>query len=339
MEMRWLNLIKTNTKRVQFNKIYLRFDIILGLIFLIFFCLACPSPKEKKVNNPISQEPISLQPRIPIAGKIVFQSDWDGDNELYLLSHEGLIQLTNNEWADEFPRVSPDGRWIAFSANRHGNYDIFVMAIDGTKIRRLTASPHDEGELAWSPDNRKIIYTEERRRVVGRSYSLWSIDLTTGQRQRFLTDFSGSCALPDFSPKNSLLTFTGKKMLGWDIYIADLEKNEIINLSNNGQTCRSRFSPDGRWLVYVSHEADHKGEIFLIQPNGQGKKRLTYRPETYDYFPSWSPDGRYVVFCSNAKSMYAYEGDWDLYLVEIATGKVDLLLATPGRDVFPEWIK
>lgn len=332
-------MMQFSLMKAKKNKFYLKSHFILGLILLIFFNLACLSSKEENVNKSSSQGPISFQPKIPIAGKIVFQSDWDGDSELYLLSHQGLIQLTNNEWADEFPRISPDGRWIAFSANRHGNYDIFVMAIDGTRIRRLTASPHDEGELAWTPDSRRIIYTEERSRVVGRSYSLWSIDLTTGQRQRFLTDFSGSCALPDFSPKNSLFTFTGKKMIGWDIYIADLGKNKIINLSNNGQACRSRFSADGRWLVYVSHEADHKGEIFLIQPDGQGKKRLTYRPETYDYFPSWSPDGRYVVFCSNSKSMYAYEGDWDLYVVEVATGKVDLLLATPGRDVFPEWIK
>jgi len=281
----------------------------------------------------------NFEPRLSFEGQVVFQSDLDGDNELYLLTRQGLKKLTDNDWQDEFPRVSPDGRWVAFSANRHGNYDIFVMAMDGSKTRRLTASPHDDGELAWTPDGRKIVYTEERKRMIGRTYTLWSVDLATGQRQRFLADFSGSCALPDFSWRAPLLTFTGKKTMGWDIYLVNMENNEIINLSENGQTCRSRFSPDGRWLVYVSHEADHKGDIFIIQPDGQGKKRLTVRPETYDYFPSWSPDGRYVVFCSNSKSMYAHEGDWDLYLVEVATGQTELLLATTGRDVFPEWIK
>ncbi|MCX7974062.1 MAG: hypothetical protein N3B16_06110 [Candidatus Aminicenantes bacterium] len=324
---------------IHFAKVFRIVWIILGTFFIAGYLIHCQSKKEKSSPPQAFSPKLSLKPQIPFEGKIIFQSDFDGDNELYLLSNQGLNQLTHNEWSDEFPRVSPDGRWIAFSANRHGNYDVFVMAMDGSRIRRLTASSHDEGELAWTPDGRKIIYTEARKRIIGRAYTLWSIDLATGQKQRFLPDFDGSCALPDFSSNNSVLTFTGKKMVGWDIYLADLGKNEIINLTNNGQTCRSRFSPDGRWLVYVSHEADHKGDIFIMQPNGQGKRRLTERPETYDYFPSWSPNGRYIVFCSNTKSMYAQEGDWDLYLVEVSSGKAEVLLATSGRDVFPEWIK
>ncbi len=316
------------------------FSFIIPLtIAILVFSSGCQRKGERKSESSIQAINYSLEPRFPIEGQIIFQSDLDGDNELYLLNRAGIKKLTDNDWQDEFPRVSPDGRWVAFSSNRHGNYDIFVMAIDGSRTKRLTASPHDESELAWTPDGRRIVYTEERKRVVGRSYSLWSVDLATGERKRFLPEFSGSCALPDFAPHAPLVTFTGKKNIGWDIYLADLEKNKILNLSDNGQTCRSRFSPDGRWLVYVSHEADHKGDIFIVKPDGQGKRRLTQRDETYDYFPSWSPDGRFVVFCSNSRSMYAHEGDWDLYLVEMATGRVDLLLATPGRDVFPEWIK
>lgn len=312
--------------------------IALTVAILVFFS-GCQHKDEKSLETSTQAINYSLEPRFSIEGQIIFQSDLDGDNELYLLSRAGIKKLTDNDWQDEFPRVSPDGRWVAFSSNRHGNYDLFVMAIDGSKTRRLTASPHDESELAWTTDGRRIVYTEERKRVVGRSYTLWSVDLATGERKRFLPEFSGSCSLPDFTPRAPWVTFTGKKTIGWDIYLADLENNKIINLSENGQTCRSRFSPDGRWLVYVSHEADHRGDIFIIQPDGQGKKRLTPRDETYDYFPSWSPDGRFVVFCSNARSMYAHEGDWDLYIVDVATGRVDLFLATPGRDVFPEWIK
>lgn len=315
------------------------FVLITLIIALLIFSLGCQRQGEKSSKASTLTINYSLEPRLAIEGQIIFQSDLDGDNELYLLTNKGLSKLTDNEWQDEFPRVSPDGRWVAFSANRHGNYDLFVMAMDGSKTRRLTASPHDEGELAWTPDGRRIVYTEERKRVVGRSYTLWSVDLATGERKRFLSEFSGSCALPDFASHAPWLTFTGKKTVGWDIYLADLKTNKIINLSENGQTCRSRFSPDGQWLVYVSHEADHKGDIFIIRTDGQGKRRLTQRDETYDYFPSWSPDGRYIVFCSNARSMYAHEGDWDIYIVEVATGRVDLLLATPGRDVFPEWIK
>ncbi len=313
--------------------------VILVIILALMPFLSCSREKEGQNRQRTEAVSPSLEPRFTFEGKIIFQSDMDGDNEIYLLSGSGLTQLTVNDWQDEFPRVSPDGKWVAFSANRYGNYDLFVMALDGSKTKRLTASPQDEGELAWFPDGQKVAYTEERKRVIGRSYTLWSVILSTGQRERLLADFAGSCALPDFSNRASLLTFTGKKTVGWDIYLADLTKNIVSNLSDNGQTCRSRFSPDGRWIAYVSHEADHKGDIFLIQPDGRGKARLTERPETFDYFPSWSPDGRFVIFCSNAKSMYAAEGDWDIYVVDIATKQVQLLFAGPGRDVFPEWVK
>jgi len=313
--------------------------VILIALLPVMALLSCSREKEGPPRQGAEAVNPSLEPRFTFEGKIIFQSDMDGDNEIYLLSRSGLSQLTVNDWQDEFPRVSPDGKWVAFSANRYGNYDLFVMALDGSKTKRLTASPQDEGELAWFPDGQKIAYTEERKRMLGRSYTLWAVTLSTGQRERLLASFAGSCALPDFSRQAALLTFTGKKTMGWDIYLADLTKNIISNLSDNGQTCRSRFSPDGRWIAYVSHEADHKGDIFLIQPDGQGKTRLTERAETFDYFPSWSPDGRFVIFCSNAKSMYAPEGDWDLYVVDVATKQVRLLFAGPGRDVFPEWVK
>jgi Tol biopolymer transport system component len=74
-----------------------------------------------------------------------------------------------------------------------------------------------------------------------------------------------------------------------------------------------------------------------MNPDGSGQIRLTERNETYDYFPAWSPDGKSVLFCSNAKGHYSYEGDWGLYLVDVDTKKTTLLLDTPGRDVFPDW--
>ncbi|MGQ9470757.1 MAG: TolB family protein [Candidatus Aminicenantales bacterium] len=311
--------------------------VFAEVAFTSVFFLAC-SREQKTEAEPSSGVSPSLEARIPFEGKIFFQSDMDGDNEIYLLTKNGLNKITDNNWQDEFPRVSPDGKWVAFSSNRYGNYDIFVMAVDGSRLKRLTASPYDEGELSWSPDGKKIVFTEERKRTFGRSYTLWSVDLSTGERKRMLESFSGSGALPDFSRQSGLLTFTGKKTLGWDVYVVNLGKTEAVNLTKNGQTCRSRFSKDGGLLVYVSHEADGKGEIYIIQPDGQRKTRLTERPATFDYFPAWSPDGRFVVFCSNSKDMYAEKGDWDLYLVEVATKKVQLLFAGPGRDVFPEWV-
>lgn len=270
-------------------------------------------------------------------GSIIFQSDMDGDNEIYLLSTAGLRKLTDNDWQDEYPLWSPDGKWISYSANPRGNYDIFIMDAAGSGIRRITTSARDEIEQAWFPGGRKMAYTEEVRRPLGRRYSLRSVDLGSGAVGRMAPDFGGSAALPNFSPAGPIMAFTGKKTMGWDIYAYDLEKKTYAQLTEGGHACRPRFSPDGRKIAYVSHEADGKGDIWLMNPDGSGKERLTARDETYDYFPAWSPDGRHIVFASSRDTMYADRGEWALYVVEVASRRVELLFDGAGRDVFPDW--
>jgi Tol biopolymer transport system component len=134
-----------------------------------------------------------------------------------------------------------------------------------------------------------------------------------------------------------LLVFTGKKAPGWDVFVCDLAAGASRTLTDGGQACRPRFSPDGRTIAYVSHEADGKGDVWLMAADGNGKRRLTVRDATSDYSPAWSPDGRTIVFASSAETMYAREGRWALYTADAATGRVELLFDGPGRDVFPDW--
>jgi len=118
-----------------------------------------------------------------------------------------------------------------------------------------------------------------------------------------------------------------------------MENQTTKNLVQDGTSCRPRFSPDGKAIVYVSSAADGKGDIWTMARDGSGRIRITERNETYDYFPSWSPDGMQVVFCSNPKSGYADQGEWALLVVDVDTKMVRPLFDSPGRDVFPDWIK
>lgn len=282
-------------------------------------------------------DPPSLKALVPFQGRILFQSNTDGDNEIYLLTRDKLTKLTDNDWQDEYPLWSPDGKLVSFSANPRGNYDIFVMNADGSGIRAAADSPRDEVEQAWYPDGRRLAYTVERRRPLGKSYALWMTDLAGRKGTRLLPDFQGSAALPNFSPVAPLLAFTGKQTRGWDIFVHDLSANTTRSLTEGGQACRPHFSPDGRRIVYVSHEADKRGDIWVMNADGSAKSRLTERDATSDYFPGWSPDGRFVVFCSSAETMYAHEGTWALYIVDAETKAVTLLFRSSARDVFPDW--
>ncbi|MHB8054335.1 MAG: TolB family protein [Candidatus Aminicenantales bacterium] len=278
----------------------------------------------------------AFRPKSDFRGRIVFQSDLDGDNDIYLLTSSGLRRLTDDPASDEFPRWSPDGRSIAFSSDRGGMYRIYMMDADGLNVRRVTSGEIDAVEEGWYPDGRRIAYTERRKKTFGRSYRLQTTDLSSGKTEPLLPEFSGSAALPDFSPDGLLLAFTGSRTRGWDAFLADLRTGETRALTTGGKACRPRFSPDGGRIAYVSSSADGKGDIWTVHPDGSGIERLTERPDTFDYYPAWSPDGKWIVFASGTKH-YPTEGTWELAMVKIGTKLIVPLFKSGARDVFPDW--
>src|SRR5438132_3893973 len=70
--------------------------------------------------------------------------------------------VTMHEAHDILPAFSPDGRWIAFSSNRHGNYDVFVVPVEGGKPRRLTFDSASDQVCGWSPDGKRILFASTR---------------------------------------------------------------------------------------------------------------------------------------------------------------------------------
>ncbi len=60
------------------------------------------------------------------------------------------------------PAFSPDGKWIAFSANYDGNRDVFVMPATGGEPKRLTWHPGQDGALGWTPDGKKVLFVSDR---------------------------------------------------------------------------------------------------------------------------------------------------------------------------------
>ncbi len=278
----------------------------------------------------------ALRARTEYSGKIVFQSDIGGSNRIFVLTPQGLRKLEGTAGTNEFPKWSPDGKRIAFMAKPAGKFQVFVMNEDGSRAKQVSHSRFEAVEPGWFPDGKRIAYTEQRKQGLRKVYTLITLDLATGAESKTLPDFSRSSSLAEFSPDGSLMAFTGGRLFGWAVFVHDFRTGETRLLTEGGGACRPHFSPDGRKIAFVSSEADKKGDIWLINPDGSGKERLTDLPETFDYYPSWSPDGRFIVFASGTKH-YPHEGEWSLKIVEVATGKIFPLFSSGGRDVFPDW--
>jgi TolB protein len=96
----------------------------------------------------------------------VFGSSRDGNFEIYAADIDGgnPRRLTEDPRQDMRPRVSPDGRHIAFTSNRDGNYEIYVMGLDGSARHNVSRNPERDDYPAWHPDGRLAFIAERNGR-------------------------------------------------------------------------------------------------------------------------------------------------------------------------------
>lgn len=101
----------------------------------------------------------------PDGKKIIFVSGKEpGRHQIIImdLSNKSSQPLTDNNYYHMLPAWSPDGEEIAFTANRSGNYDIWIAGSDGGNLRQLTKHKGFDTSPAWSPDGSKIAFVSDR---------------------------------------------------------------------------------------------------------------------------------------------------------------------------------
>jgi erythromycin esterase-like protein len=140
----------------------------------------------------------------PLGDRLAFQSNRDGNNEIYLMSSSGASQqnLTRHPASDGSPAWSPDGTQIAFVSDRDGNEEIYVMDVAGTNVQRLTHDPGADKSPAWSPDGHWIAFHADRYSQVGANFDLHLVRADGSRVLRLTThaDFDGFPAWQPAAP-------------------------------------------------------------------------------------------------------------------------------------------
>jgi Tol biopolymer transport system component len=267
--------------------------------------------------------------------KIVFSSNFEGNEDIYLLTRNQLTKLTDDPATDQWPVPDSKGESIVFTSNRSGNYDVYLLNLKGRDIKRLTDDSRDEMAPSWSADDQFIYFDLN---VKGDSWRTMKLDVRIGTTTPLFPDPPYSSTIVAFeSPNGNEVFFTGKVFLGWLVAKFDKARGAYAELAKKG-SCRPKVSPDGSLVAYVAHDDDGLGDVFVMASDGSAKRNLTRsRSRTHDYYPCFSPDGRMIVFSSSPKGKG--KNAYQLHTLDLGSGEVKSILTTSGNDRFPHWFK
>lgn len=318
-------------------------SILVLLLFLInAVCTSCTpgnntcpasSSKEEIENSEVSI-PASTNAR----EKILFQSDSDGDFDIYITDKEGknTVNLTADSANDEYPVWSLDKQYIYFHSNRDNHWNIYRMKNDGTEEECLTDDLANYYSPAPSPDGKTVLLDSDLSGKLG----IYELSLPAKKLRPFLVQTpSKENILAHWSSDGKYVVFasrrSGKKKPDsvWHIHLLEVASMIEKRLTGAGGGCRPRWSPDMTRIAYVSTESDGKGDIWIMNRDGSHPVRLTESVD-YDYHPTWSPDGQKILYSHTAEKR---KGDWDLYMIDIFTKIPVLFLGGKDRANHPYW--
>ena len=178
------------------------------------------------------------------------RNDPGGPTDLYTINVDktGLKQIAAGWTA--FPAWSPNGKTIAFQGWVNGQYDIFIVDVDGSNLRRLTNNPDFDGQPAWSPDGQEIAFASRR----GGQYSIY-IMKTDASALRKLTSYPLSLH-PTWSPDGDYIGFDADvDGDGWQelavIQIDGSDQKMIYDPGTSATSWAGSWSPGGDFLGFT----------------------------------------------------------------------------------------
>lgn len=290
-----------------------------------------PSATATRVPSPTPTQtplPSPTATPTPISSQLVFQSNRDGDFEIFIMdvAGAGQRQLTHNNADDMYPSASPDGQSIAFQSNRDGNWEIYVMDVDGMDQRRLTANAGTDRLVNWSPDSRQLVFASDQ----GGDYDLYLMG-ADGDNLQQLTDTSDlQEGHVSWSVDDKLVYNAGTQNgSSWEIYVMNLDGSGNRQLTSNRVSDWSpEWSPDGRSFVFLSEVNGNDPALFLMDADGSNQRQI-YNSDNYEWGARWSADGRiiFTVEIDGVSNMYLMNTD----------GREAVRLATQAS--YPSWIR
>jgi tricorn protease len=246
-------------------------------------------------------------------GRVVFTylgDIWTADE-----NGQNVQRLTVNRARDVYGRFSPDGKWIAFSSDRNGNLDVFLIPAGGGQAKQLTTHSADDTVLGWSADSRAVLFSSNR----GEDFmpQLYLVSVDGGMPWKAGTDMGVQAS---YSPDGSKLAYNQKGQVYWrkyyrgayqtDVMVMDVAAKKFTQLTDfDGLDSWPMWGHDG--YIYFVSDRDGGGltNIWRVSDNGGKADRVTTFKTGDVRWPAISSDGKVIVF----------EHDFGIWKLDVAS--------------------
>jgi Tol biopolymer transport system component len=269
--------------------------------------------------------------------------------------------IATSEGVSDTAAIAVELTVFAFTSDRSGNYEVYVMNADASVVANLTNNPASDYLGAWSPDGRKIAFwslrdgnseiyvmnadgSNQTRLTDNPSWDYapaWSPDVqriafsrggeivvmnADGSGQTSLTNL-GSVALPTWSPDGSKIAFSSNRDGTLEIYVMNADGSAQTRLTNDSLShWDPEWSPDGRKIAFCDDAGADAG-IYVMNADGSAQTRLTNK----GCQPAWSPDGQKIAFSSTQ------DGNWQIYVMNADGSNPTRITNKPAEDILPRW--
>ncbi|HKV92198.1 MAG TPA: translocation protein TolB [Candidatus Angelobacter sp.] len=264
--------------------------------------------------------------------QIYFVSTRSGTKEIWSMDYDGANQkqVTRLGSLALSPRISPDGSRLAFSGLTKESWQIMMYSMD---LNRTVAFPRYSGDNfspAWSSDGTKIAFSSSMHSGLSEIF----VADASGANARRLSTGKGDVS-PVFNPKtNGQIAWVSGRTGLPQIYVMDADGSNVQKMTDQGYAVSPAWSPNGLLLAFSWVRKYGPGilggeDIYLMDIASRQIVQLTHDGGRND-FPSWSPDGRHIVFQSNRSGT---EQIWSV----LADGTHLQQLTRQGRNSQPNW--
>ncbi|QVL30542.1 PD40 domain-containing protein [Telmatocola sphagniphila] len=292
--------------------------------------------------------------------------DWKKAEAAHL---KNIKQLTSDFVRAGEGYFSPDGKQIIYQAEEKGTgnpfYQIFIQDLESGRYRKISPGQGRTTCAFFRPDGKKIIFASshtdpEVKKTQEEEFKRREEDAKTGRRRRYSWDFDpymqiyeadldgtklknltnskGYNAEGSYSSDGKHIVFCSNRDGHLNLYIMDADGGNVRKLTNTPNCYNGGpfFSPDGKKVIFRSDRKEKdRLQLYVINSDGTGEKALTNNDKWVYWAPYWYKDGQHIIYTAADHSDETKRPNYDIYWMNIETGKTTRLTYAPGQDVLP----